>query len=152
MIRLNLSRELAWTELAAGVSVQVRPIEAAFVAAARAMAVTKVPPPIGKNELLIARRSQAFLVALGQLAIVAWDGVGDANDQPIAVTDAGIEALFELPPIVNAFSSRYFAPAVILDEEKNASTAGLTGIGVAVTATAPIAEPPASPAPTADAA
>jgi hypothetical protein len=48
-----------------------------------------------------------------------WEGVGDEEGKPLAVTPAGIEALLEVWPIFEAFQTKYIAGALILDAEKN---------------------------------
>lgn len=159
MIRLDLRREPYWLDLGYSVSLLVRPLNTALVGAARAMARDAVAPSTDSKETkpsfkeyARAERTAAFLSALARLAIINWQGVGDTTGAPIPVTDAGIAALIDLPQISDAFSERYFAPSLLLDAEKNGSSAAPSGIGVAVPAIAAAVPTPDSPAPTADAA
>lgn len=49
-----------------------------------------------------------------------WEGVGDEDGKPMAISHDGIDALLELWPIFEAFQTKYIAGALILDAEKNA--------------------------------
>ena len=149
MIRLNLQREPAWLELLPGVRVLVRPITSALVMAARQVAADRVPGLTRGIPLAIAERTSAFLTALAEMAITEWQGVGDTDGNDLAVSAAGIRALLELPPVAEAFNARYFAPSLLLDAEKNVSTAAPSGTGPADTAIAATVPTPDSPAPTA---
>ena len=66
-------------------------------------------------------RAQVFTQALGREAILEWEGVGDADERPAAVTPAAIDALLELPVMGLAFDAGYTAPALRVEAEKNAS-------------------------------
>lgn len=112
MIRLQLKREPHWLDLGHGVRVFVRPCTTALVMAARSAMLAA--PAAGPGE-----RTAALVGALAHLAIEQWEGVGDENGEPVPLTAAGVDALMELWPIAEAFERLYFAPALLLDEEKN---------------------------------
>jgi hypothetical protein len=117
MLRLDLKREPHWLDLGHGVRVHVRPCTTALVMAARAASQPNSDAPDGAHGL--GTRTAGFLKALGRLAIVAWEGVGDAAGEPAAVTPEGIDALLDLWPIAEAFERLYLGPALLLDAEKN---------------------------------
>jgi hypothetical protein len=113
MIRLDLKREPHWLDLGHGVRVLVRPCTTALVMAARAamLQTLDVATP--------GERTAALVKCLARLAINAWEGVGDAEGQPTELSAGGVDALMDLWPIAEAFERLYFAPALLLDEEKN---------------------------------
>ena len=113
MIRLDLKREPYWLDLAHGVRLHVRPITTAFVMAARVQAMKDA-------EVDAAVRSAALLKNLAQLAVIDWEGVGDADGNPAPVSPEAITALLDLWPIADAFERLYLGPALVLEQEKNA--------------------------------
>ena len=108
MIRLDLKREPHWLDLGYGVRVQVRPLTSAMMLAARAACGAADDG-----------RMLTLLRSLGEQAIMAWDGVGDADGQPAPVSLEGVVALLDLWPMAEAFERLYLAPALLLDAEKN---------------------------------
>ncbi len=77
MIRLDLPREPHWLDLPHGVRLQVRPLDTATDAAARAAAVTDlrergkdVPPAAAKDSWRMGQTKDALARALGQLTIL----------------------------------------------------------------------------------
>lgn len=117
MIRLDLKREPYWLDLAHGVRLHVRPITTAFVMAARVQAMKDEAKDSGDDA---ASRSAALLKNLAQLAVIDWDGVGDADGNPAPVSPEAITALLDLWPIADAFERFYLGPALVLEQEKNA--------------------------------
>lgn len=113
MIRLDLKREPYWLDLAHGVRLHVRPITTAFVMAARVQAMKDAEDDA-------ATRSAALLKNLAQLAVIDWEGVGDADGDPAPVSPEAIAALLDLWPIADAFERLYLGPALVLEQEKNA--------------------------------
>lgn len=113
MIRLDLKREPYWLDLAHGVRLHVRPITTAFVMAARVQAMKDADDDA-------AVRSAVLLKNLAQLAIIDWEGVGDADGNPAPVSPEAIAALLDLWPIADAFERLYLGPALMLEQEKNA--------------------------------
>ena len=58
--------------------------------------------------------------AVARIVVRDWEGVGDEDGEPMAISHDGIDALLELWPIFEAFQTKYIAGALILDAEKNA--------------------------------
>ncbi len=113
MIRLDLKREPYWLDFAHGVRLHVRPITTAFVMAARVQAMKDAEDDA-------ATRSAALLKNLAQLAVIDWEGVGDADGNLAPVSPEAIAALLDLWPIADAFERLYLGPALVLEQEKNA--------------------------------
>jgi hypothetical protein len=119
MIRLDLKREPRWLDLDHGVRVHVRPCTTALMMAARAEAHGSSAP--SQNETQAAgERTAALVKALGRLGIQDWEGVGDADGEPVPLTPEGVDALLDLWPMAEAFERLYLGPALLLDDEKNA--------------------------------
>ncbi len=114
MIRLDLKREPYWLDLGHGVRAQVRPATTALVMAAR---VTALKENDGTAEA--GARSAALIKKLAELAIIAWEGVGDSEDHLAEVTPEAVCALMDLWPIADAFERLYLAPTLVLEQEKN---------------------------------
>ena len=70
------------------------------------------------------------------VAILDWEGVGDADGKPIPVTAGAAAALMDVWPLFEAFQARYVAKGLLLDQEKNASAPSPSGTSAGATATA----------------
>lgn len=137
MIRLNIASEPFWLDLGHGVRVKALPLTTAIMISARNdPAVRDLPAEAGEEE-----RALAFSKAVGRRAIIEWEGVGDAEGNPVEPTPAGIDALMECYPIFEAFQLRYVAKGMALDIEKNASAPLPNGISAGAQDTAPHAKP-----------
>jgi hypothetical protein len=130
MIRLDLKREPYWLDLAPSVRIRVRPCTTALVMAARASMTAS-----GEGDDDNARGA-AMLKALARVAIVDWKGIGDEAGAAIPPSPERIEALLDLYPAFRAFETGYFLPALVLDEEKNASAPAPNGTSAAAPNTA----------------
>jgi len=118
MLKLDLSNEPTWLDLGHGVRVQLRPLTTALMVAARNdPAVQNLPEDAGDEESAL-----AFAKALARVAILDWEGVGDAKGNPIPVSPEAIGALLDLWPLFDAFQTGYVAKGLLLEQEKNASS------------------------------
>ena len=139
MIRLDLKREPHWLDLGHGVRLHVRPCTTALMMAARAE-VQRAAVPAKNETQAVGERTAALVKALGRLGIQDWQGVGDADGEPVPLTPEGVDALLDLWPMAEAFERLYLGPALLLDEEKNASAPapnGTSAAGPVTAATAP---------------
>ena len=122
MLRLNLSNEPRWLDLGYGVRLLVEPLTTAIMLAARSdptiLAAAQGPEPGDERSNDDLARIVAKAVA--RIVVKDWEGVGDEDGKPLALTPEGIDALLELWPIFEAFQTKYIAGALILDAEKNA--------------------------------
>jgi len=118
MLKLDLSNEPAWLDLGHGVRVQLRPLTTALMVAARNdPAVQALGEAAGDEESAL-----AFAKALARVAVLDWEGVGDADGNPISVSPEAIDALLDLWPLFEAFQTGYVAKGLLLEQEKNASS------------------------------
>ena len=143
MLTLDLSNAPQWCDLIPGVRVRLRPLTTALMVSARGdSAIADLPEGAATEEaaLLMAR-------ALARRAILAWEGIGDADGNPIEPSPEAIDALLDLWPAFEAFQTLYVAKALLLDAEKNASAPLPTGPSVGATATARPARASAQTAP-----
>jgi hypothetical protein len=120
MLRLNLSNEPRWLDLGHGVRLLVEPLTTAIMLAARSdptIVAAAADAETGTSNDDLAR---IVAKAVARMVVKDWEGVGDENGKPLALTPDGIDALLELWPIFEAFQTKYIAGALILDAEKNA--------------------------------
>ncbi|GHE01035.1 hypothetical protein U879_13285 [Defluviimonas sp. 20V17] len=117
MLTLDLSNEPRWLELAPGVRVQLRPLTTALMVATRSDPAVEAVPEEASDE----ERALAFAKALARKAVLAWEGVGDADGNAINPSPEAIDALLDIWPIFEAFQLAYVSRGLLLEQEKNAS-------------------------------
>ncbi|MCJ2009806.1 hypothetical protein [Methylobacterium sp. J-092] len=115
------SDEPVWLDLVAGVRIRVRPATVAAIVVAQAEAGkvfradgADADPDTGSKAGI------AMVRSLARFAIVEWEGVGDEDSEPAAVTPQNVEALMRVWPAYDAFDRRYATPALSVSAEKNA--------------------------------
>lgn len=139
MLTLDLTKEPRWHDLAPGVRVQLRPLTTALMVATRSdPAVESVPEDASDEE-----RAVAFAKALARLAVLAWEGIGDADGNPMDPSPDSIDALMDIWPIFEAFQLTYVSKGLLLDQEKNVSALSPNGPSAGATAIAKPAKKPA---------
>lgn len=132
MITLDLTNAARWLDLLPGVRLKLRPLTTALMVSARAdPAVEALPPEATTEELAL-----AMAKAVARLAILEWEGVGDAEGNPVGVSPEGIDALLEIWPAFEAFQAAYVAKGLLLEQEKNASASSPSGPTAGAKATA----------------
>ena len=121
MLRLRMSTEPEWLDLGHGVRLFVEPLTTAVMLAARSDPAILAATQNQEIEDSASNDDLARIVAkaVARIVVQDWDGVGDAEGEPLPVTPDGIDALLEIWPIFEAFQTRYIAGALILDAEKN---------------------------------
>jgi hypothetical protein len=88
----------------------------------------------------------AFTRSLARAGILEWEGVGDAEGDPVEPSPGNIDAFLDLWPIFDAIDRQYVAPALIGLDEKNGSSLSPNGTSAGATATAPRARKAAATA------
>ena len=118
MIRLDLSAGPKWLDLGSGLRLQVLPVTTAIMVAARN------DPAVEALSDTASKEEQALVMAkaVARRVLTGWEGVGDADGDPVPVTPEGIDALLDIWPVFEAFQTRCLAPHLMLDAEKNASS------------------------------
>jgi len=132
LLKLDLTAEPRWLDLGHGVRLRVAPLTTALMVAARSDPALEALPATASDE----ERALTFSMAIARLAVTDWEGVGDADGNPVPVTPEGIDALLEVWPIFEAFQASYVSNGLLLDAEKNASAPSPTGTSAGATATA----------------
>ncbi len=133
MIRLNLTATPQWLTLAPGLRLLVGPLTTALMVSARAdMTIESLPETASTEELAL-----AMAKAVARRAILEWEGVGDADGDPVPVSPEGIDALLEIWPVFEAFQTGYVAKGLILDAEKNVSAPSPSGPSAGASGIAP---------------
>lgn len=132
MLTLDLTNAPRWLDLLPGVRLKLRPLTTALMVSARAdPAVETLPPEATTEELAL-----AMAKAVARRAVLDWEGVGDADGNPVGVTPEGIDALLEIWPIFEAFQLTYVSKGLLLEQEKNASAPLPSGSSAGARATA----------------
>ena len=145
MIRLNLTNEPSWLDLAPGLRLRLAPCSSAVMMAARADATVEDLPEDASNET----RALVFAKAIGRIAILDWEGVGDSDGDPIEPNPERIGALLDLYPVFERFQLDYIARGLALELEKNVCAPAPNGISAGATDIAPPVPHDAPNAPTA---
>jgi len=142
MLKLNLSNEPAWLDLGHGVRVRLQPLTTALMVAARNdPTISDLSENVSDEESAL-----VFAKALGRIAIVDWEGVGDESGAPVGVSAEGIDALLNVWPLFEAFQTDYVAGGLLLDQEKNVSSPLPSGPSAGAMDTARPVRKPAKPA------
>ena len=143
MIRLNLnSTGPRWLDLSSGVRVLVAPLTSVVVgAAASDQRIMDLPEDCSAQE-----RSVAMAKAIGSRVITEWEGVGDDEGNPIAVSDASVDALMDFYPCFETFQVAYVASAMQVHQEKKGSALSPNGTSAGARGTAKRAPRAAKPA------
>jgi hypothetical protein len=132
MLTLNLTDTPRWHDLAPGVRVQLRPLTTALMVASRADPDVENLPEAASDE----ERALVFARALARRAVLAWEGVGDADGKAIEPRPEAIDALLDVWPIFEAFQLSYVSKGLLLEQEKNDFAPLPTGPTAGATATA----------------
>jgi hypothetical protein len=94
-------------------------------------------------QLLHEERAVAFAKALARRSVLAWEGIGDADGNPIDPSPAAIDALLDAWPIFETFQLTYVSKGLLLEQEKNASALSPNGPPAGASGTAKHARKPA---------
>ena len=132
MLKLDLHKKPSWLELAPGVRVQLLPLTTALMVSSRGDLSVEILSDESSDE----DRALVFAKALGRRAVIAWEGVGDADGEVLDLTPAGVDALLDLYPIFDAFQEGYVAKGLLLESEKNVSAPSPNGTSAGAIGTA----------------
>jgi hypothetical protein len=143
MLRLNLSREPVWLDLGLGVRVKLEPLTTALIVAARSdPAVRDMSEGASDDQIAV-----VFAKAIARRAVLDWEGVGDADGDPVPVSPEAVDALLDIWPIFERFQTGYVATGLALEQEKNVSAPSPSGSTAGASATARPAQARARTAP-----
>jgi len=142
MLTLDLTNQPLWHDLAPGVRAELRPLTTALMVATRSDPAVEAVPVDASDE----ERAVAFAKALARQAVIAWEGIGDADGKPIEPGPESIDALLDIWPIFEAFQLTYVSKGLLLEQEKNVSAPLPNGPSAGATGTAKPARKRAIPA------
>lgn len=132
MQRLNLTPDLEWIDLPRDVRVQVQPVTTALIYAARRDPAIAALPADADQELVALVMGQS----IARLAIVAWEGIGDVDGNPIDPSPEAVTELMNIWPICRAFNKQVVEPAFDQESEKKGSAPSPSGSSAAARDTA----------------
>ncbi len=118
MLKLSAPREPFWIDLLPGVRVQFRPHTVAARLSARRSAAREYKI---EGAIQDERAAEAYTTALAGAAIVAWEGVGDANGKPVEPSPENVALFLADPDCWDSVDRLYVAPILAEDAEKNVS-------------------------------
>ena len=156
MLSLKIGRGPEWIALLGGrIRLLVAPMTSAVMMAVKSDLAGKVKalPKAGDAEDgtppaegLINEWHVALVKAIVARTILEWEGIGDADGNPVGVTPAGIDALMDLHRVFAEFDAQVVAPYLAVQAEKKGSSPlpsgtseGATDIAAPATASAPSA-------------
>jgi hypothetical protein len=93
MLKLSINREPFWLDLLPGARVKFRPVAVAAILVARIVAAEVLRA--GGDDATV-RAGVAFTRSLAQSGIAAWEGIGDADGNPVEPTKETIDAALEV--------------------------------------------------------
>lgn len=146
MFNLDLPTEPYWLDLPLGVRVKVRPLDGMLAAVARHHAAARVAD-IAKERAELAEAGVSadhlpditdpairggllqmeLAAALARAGAMDWEGVGDADGEPVPFGVSAAERLARHPVMSEPFITQYFAPLQRVTDEGNASAPGPNG-------------------------
>jgi hypothetical protein len=86
-----------------------------------------------RDPLDMADAGDAYSLLLIRQGICEWEGLGDADGKPLAVSPDAIELFLGEEALFDAADVAYVIPEVLRDAEKNGLSASPSGIGAAAT-------------------
>ena len=92
MLTLDLTNTPRWHDLVPGVRVHLRPLTTALMVATRSDPAVEAVPEEASDE----ERAVAFAKALARRAVLSWEGIGDADGNPIDPNPEAIDALLDI--------------------------------------------------------
>jgi len=123
MLTLDLTNAPRLHDLVAGVKAELRPLTTALMVATRSDPAVEAVPEEASDE----ERAVAFAKALARRAVLAREGVGDADGNEIEPSAAAIDALLDIWPIFETFQLTYFSKGLLLEQEKTVSVSSPNG-------------------------
>ena len=130
MIRLNATNKPRTISLGYGVEVTVDPLTSAVFAAARndpavpALADPDNPEAGGEGREVV---TVALVKAIAIRTITDWNGVGDADGNPVEPTADWVGMLLDQWQFYEAFNAKFVAPFLLMRQEGNGSAPLPTG-------------------------
>jgi hypothetical protein len=125
MLTLHIKTAPQWVDLALGVRLLVKPLDRVLRAAAEGAALEKAKRALadaGAPEDSPAFKALYLLVLtrlLARHAVVTWEGVGDRDGAPLALSPAALDALLDRDDMLIAFWERVVHRADPVDAEGN---------------------------------
>ena len=140
MLKLG-SGEPEWLDILPGVRVQFAPIGIKAVRAARTAAMAALQA----NRDDVEEAGDIFTREMLRRGILAWEGVGNAEGEPVPVSPEAIALFLSNPRAYEAADRAYVTPWVQADMEGNASAGSPNGTGAGATPATNIAGSVAAP-------
>ncbi len=149
---LKLSFVASAVALSIGVTLMATPITRAVTKQARADAAKARADYIAANpaatEADISDGAfDAYVASIAKQTITGWDGVGDADGNPVPATPDNIDLFLSLEEPFDVYVTEVINPALGIEDEKNGSAPSSTGSTAASTSDTAKTNPGTSDAP-----
>lgn len=123
MLKISAKPDTVWVDLAPGARIQLQPwttqAKAAGQTASRAAVEAGHPADVA---------GVAFTIGAVKWAAIAWEGIGDDDGAPLAMTPESLEALLtQHPGAYSAVDAAYVIPGLNQEAEKNVSAPSRDG-------------------------
>jgi hypothetical protein len=124
MLRLDLPTQSFWVDCPYGVRLLCRPLTTALNAAAGARAARRLRDMAGSMpedaDMAAGIRTAEVTVALAEVVVEAWEGVGNAEGtEPAPLTPEGLRLVITIPEVARAFDAGVSAPLARMVAEGN---------------------------------
>lgn len=144
MLRLNMTGERRWYDMAPGVRFLLSPCTSTVLGMAREADSVQV---LIESEASETELTVALAKEVAYLTVEDWEGVGDAAGKAIPVSPEAISAALDVPMIFQKFQIEFVGHGLMLADEKNGSAPSPTGTSAAAGNTARPARAAAKSAP-----
>lgn len=102
-----------WLDIVPGVRMQFRPVTVPMIAAAKRAARNAyiALPEESTDDDREAAANVAMMNSVVRAGLISWEGVGDADGQPIDVSPEAIGLIMDQWPVFESIMRQYLAPA-----------------------------------------
>ena len=142
MIKLKPSPASIRLDLPGAAALTLRPLTSSIFGAAQVDPNVEAARDDGRESLAV-----ALAKAVADITVLSWEGIGDADGNPVDPTPEAIHALLDLWPIYRVFNDEYLGPYLLLRDEGNGSAPLPTGTSAGADDIARPAPNPATTAP-----
>jgi hypothetical protein len=114
MLRLTIDKTRRWITLACGAELEIQPVTALIMAAARSGKAWTALPTDASAEM----RYVVLVAEVAKLVVVDWRGVGDDDGNTLPVSPEAVQALMDHTLVNRDFAGQVIGPHLLMAEEK----------------------------------
>lgn len=115
MFKLNIEKESYWIDLPLGVRFHVKPAKPAIMVGARYKTSSNLT---GEDDF--GSITSNLVASIGELSVIGWEGVGDADGKALECTPENVRLVLESSwQMAEAFDKTYLSKFFEIENEKN---------------------------------